>query len=403
MYWHEFSDPRLGKSNRRNMHCPPIIVTARHNLIRCRFVTGDTSSRRNQTNSCHENHTPQPAAAGAFAGNGQIVHAPCFLVGQVCLSIHPQLGGRQRQRAGAAEGRKRPPPRRDRTAPRGDSHQGRPHGGHRTAPPAALSPRERMAILELKDRAELVAGADGEGVFRRSDDRLFLDEADRRRRCPTRWSNCRLRSTSSRTSCAHSVRRLKALCPSLGKVKIAQSLAHAGLHFGATTVGRMLNSSATAAMSPTPRPARRKGRGERIGTAKRPNHVWHVDLTAVPTAMGFCSRGFRCAAAEVAVLLLAGGRRRSLLARAMGVTAMKNQPTSTDVRALSGPRNRQGEHGAEAHHLRSRRAIRLRRISVMVLAEKESSRVTARLASTAASPSSSISFSLSSAYSRGCS
>src|SRR6059036_2957512 len=36
------------------------------------------------------------------------------------------------------------------------------------------------------------------------------------------------------------VRRLKVLCPTLGKVKIAQMLARAGLHLGTTTVRRML-------------------------------------------------------------------------------------------------------------------------------------------------------------------
>jgi transposase len=36
------------------------------------------------------------------------------------------------------------------------------------------------------------------------------------------------------------VRRLKLACPSLGKVRIAQILARAGLHIGASTVGRML-------------------------------------------------------------------------------------------------------------------------------------------------------------------
>ena len=39
------------------------------------------------------------------------------------------------------------------------------------------------------------------------------------------------------------VRRLKTLCPTLGKKKIAQMLARAGLHLGTTTVGRMLKSS----------------------------------------------------------------------------------------------------------------------------------------------------------------
>ena len=39
---------------------------------------------------------------------------------------------------------------------------------------------------------------------------------------------------------AYVVQRMKTLCPSMGKVKIAETLARAGLHLGATTVGRML-------------------------------------------------------------------------------------------------------------------------------------------------------------------
>ena len=39
------------------------------------------------------------------------------------------------------------------------------------------------------------------------------------------------------------VRLLKALCPSMGKGKIAQLLYRAGLHLGTTTVGRMLKEN----------------------------------------------------------------------------------------------------------------------------------------------------------------
>ena len=77
------------------------------------------------------------------------------------------------------------------------------------------------------------------------------------------------------------VRRLKTLCPSLGKVKIAQVLARAGLHLAPTTVRRMVK----APRPPKPRPVPRV-RG-RVLTARYPNHVWHVDLTTVPTALGF--------------------------------------------------------------------------------------------------------------------
>ncbi len=39
---------------------------------------------------------------------------------------------------------------------------------------------------------------------------------------------------------AYIVRSLKLMCPTLGKARIAQMLARAGLHLGVTTVGRML-------------------------------------------------------------------------------------------------------------------------------------------------------------------
>lgn len=76
----------------------------------------------------------------------------------------------------------------------------------------------------------------------------------------------------------HLVERLKVLCSTLSKRKIAETLARAGLHLSATTVARMLKSQPPIKLDesakPTPKP--------RVVTAKRPNHVWHVDLTVVP-------------------------------------------------------------------------------------------------------------------------
>ena len=83
---------------------------------------------------------------------------------------------------------------------------------------------------------------------------------------------------------AYMVRRLKVLCPSLGKVRIAQILARAGLHLGASTVGRMLRRDLSKDDVAAEEPARARGRSIR---AKYPNHVWHVDLTTVPTNAGF--------------------------------------------------------------------------------------------------------------------
>ncbi len=78
-------------------------------------------------------------------------------------------------------------------------------------------------------------------------------------------------------------RDLKTLCPTMGKVKIAQTLARAGLHLGATTVGRMLREDA----APKPRPKGNAQATGRILTAKYRDQIWHVDLTAVPTGLGF--------------------------------------------------------------------------------------------------------------------
>jgi predicted RNA polymerase sigma factor len=50
------------------------------------------------------------------------------------------------------------------------------------------------------------------------------------------------------------VQRLKTLCPKLGKVKIAQKLARAGLHLGATTIQRMLKGQPVSPQPSSPPP-----------------------------------------------------------------------------------------------------------------------------------------------------
>jgi transposase InsO family protein len=81
----------------------------------------------------------------------------------------------------------------------------------------------------------------------------------------------------------YSVQRLKSLCPSMGQVKIAGVLARAGLHLGSTTVGRIVNEQPPAAPPVSEIPET----GAQHVTAKRPNHVWNVDLTTVPISGGF--------------------------------------------------------------------------------------------------------------------
>jgi transposase InsO family protein len=79
------------------------------------------------------------------------------------------------------------------------------------------------------------------------------------------------------------VKQLKVLLPTMGKARIAQVLARAGLHLGVTTVGRMLRET-----EPIPEEMATLDVVEtRVVTARRPGDVWHIDLTTVPTGTGF--------------------------------------------------------------------------------------------------------------------
>jgi len=84
------------------------------------------------------------------------------------------------------------------------------------------------------------------------------------------------------------VRWLKEMCSTMGKIRIAQALARAGLQLGATTVGRMLRKDtpegdvAEVVLAEDVEPT-----APRAVQAKYPDHIWHVDLSVVPTTLGF--------------------------------------------------------------------------------------------------------------------
>ncbi|MCP4249287.1 MAG: transposase [bacterium] len=129
----------------------------------------------------------------------------------------------------------------------------------------------------------------------------------------------------------YAVQRLKALCPSLGKAKIAEMLCRAGLHLGTTTVGRILKES------PAPPPAEATVSRGRVVTAKCTNHVWHVDLTTVPTGAGFWAPWLPFALPQcwpfcwwLAVVIDHYSRR------AMGFSIFTKRPTSLAVRSFLG-------------------------------------------------------------------
>jgi transposase InsO family protein len=98
------------------------------------------------------------------------------------------------------------------------------------------------------------------------------------------------------------VQQLRATLPAMGKVRIAQMLARAGLHLAPTTVRRLAREDAKAPPPPAPAPSAEPLEtapvrteptakdavkpAPRKVTARYPHHVWHVDLTIVPTAAG---------------------------------------------------------------------------------------------------------------------
>jgi len=150
----------------------------------------------------------------------------------------------------------------------------------------------------------------------------------------------------------HSVSRLKTLCPSLGKVKIAEILCRAGLHLSASTVGRMLKqstpkdrgSSSIDDASETATETSDKStsgvapaKPDRIVTARYPNHVWHVDMTVVPSGAGFWTTWIPFTLPQCwpfcwwVVIVLDHFSRK-----AIGFAVLKKQPTALQVRTFLG-------------------------------------------------------------------
>lgn len=85
---------------------------------------------------------------------------------------------------------------------------------------------------------------------------------------------------------AHLVQQLKLSFPAMGKLRIAQLMARAGLHLAATTVDRIVKRPPWPAPSPAGETTTKEGPARTV-TAKYPGHVWNVDLTTVPTGGGF--------------------------------------------------------------------------------------------------------------------
>ena len=91
------------------------------------------------------------------------------------------------------------------------------------------------------------------------------------------------RSIGFRMSCVTPREQIKLFCPTLGKLKIAEKLARAGMHIGKSPVERILKERPVEPPHPTDADVDRQVRI----VSKYPGHTWNADLTAVPISGGF--------------------------------------------------------------------------------------------------------------------
>jgi transcriptional regulator with XRE-family HTH domain len=134
------------------------------------------------------------------------------------------------------------------------------------------------------------------------------------------------------------VRQLKTFFPGLGKEKIAQVLARAGLHLGVTTVRRFVKDDPSKDVEEAiPGSEDVDTEKVRIVTAKYPGHVFHCDLTVVPTSAGFWVPWFPFSLPQVWpfcwwVSVVIDHLSRCLI----GFAVFKKKPTSLEVRSFLG-------------------------------------------------------------------
>ncbi len=195
------------------------------------------------------------------------------------------------------------------------------------------SPTERMRILELKSITGMSNKQTAE-VFLVSD----ITIASWNKRVDEGGHNALLQLKYPVNKfpdfVRYIVKRLKVICPELGKKKIAQILARVGLHLAVTTVSRFIKDKD---MPDSPDQVTIKYEKTRVVTAKYPNHLWHVDMSVAPTAIGFWVSWIPGSLSQVwpfcwwFALVIDHYSRRC-----MGFALFKNKPTSLQIRRFLG-------------------------------------------------------------------
>ena len=150
------------------------------------------------------------------------------------------------------------------------------------------------------------------------------------------------------------VQRLRVLCPSMGKVKMAQTLARAGLHVGATTIVRMLKDKP----APTPKPV------DEAKTADRVGHV-QVSKSRLAGRSHTCANGNRplvlvasvCLAAAVALLSLGSAGHGSCFSPRDGRGPLRRPAQLQECLRSLGASDPTRRHRPQVHRLRPRQHL----------------------------------------------
>ncbi len=118
----------------------------------------------------------------------------------------------------------------------------------------------------------------------------------------------------------YAVQQIRLFCPTLGKLKIAEQLARAGIHIGKSTVERILKERPVEPPHPTD-----ENRDQQVRiVSKYSGHTWNADLTAVPISGGFWTPWIptldsHCDLPTLARLLVGAQCDRSFLAAVPGM------------------------------------------------------------------------------------
>jgi len=148
------------------------------------------------------------------------------------------------------------------------------------------SPLERMAILELK-AARGWNNAQAAKAFMIDPDTIYSWS----KRIGEKGKHAFIQTPEPINKfprfVTYIVQRLKVLCPTMGKRKLADCLSRAGLALSASTVRRFLKRKPDPPLPPPENIEKTK----QI-KSKYPNHIWNTDLTVIPTSMGFWVRWF---------------------------------------------------------------------------------------------------------------